>query len=45
MLNTCDGFDIKLEPYLEKKYIKITVYRNGHVARSECRTNSQCEDG
>jgi len=27
MLNLCDGFDIKLETYLEWQYIKITVYK------------------
>jgi len=27
MLNLCDGCDIKLEPYLEGQYIKITVYK------------------
>ena len=27
MLNLCDGVDIKLEPYLEWQYIKITVYK------------------
>ena len=27
MLNFCDGFDIKLEPYLEWQYIKIAVYK------------------
>ena len=27
MLNLCDGFDIKLEPYLERQYIKINVYK------------------
>ena len=27
MLNLCDGFDIKFESYLERQYIKITVYK------------------
>ena len=27
MFNLCDGVDIKLEPYLEWQYIKITVYK------------------
>jgi len=27
MLNFCDGFDIKLEPYLERQYIKLIVYK------------------
>jgi len=27
MLNLCDGFDIQLEPYLERHYTKISVYK------------------
>jgi len=27
MLNLCDGFDIKLDPYLEWYYMQIAVYK------------------
>ena len=27
MLTLCDGFDMKLEAYVERQYIKITVYK------------------